>query len=35
MISKNKIKYIQSLALKKKRKEENAFLAEGPKIVTD
>lgn len=34
-LSKNKIKYIHSLELKKKRKEENVFLAEGPKLVGD
>ena len=34
-ISKNRIKYIHSLELKKKRKEENVFLAEGPKLVED
>ena len=33
MLSKNKIKYIRSLELKKNRKEEQAFLAEGPKLV--
>lgn len=35
MLSKNKIKYIRSLELKKYRKEEKAFLAEGPKLVGD
>lgn len=35
MISKNKIKYIHSLELKKKRKEENAFVAEGPKLIDE
>ena len=35
MLSKNKIKYIQSLELKKKRKEEKAFIAEGHKLVGD
>lgn len=35
MLSKNKIKYIRSLELKKFRKEENMFLAEGPKLVGD
>ena len=35
MLSKNKIKYIQSLDSKKKRKEENAFIAEGHKLVGD
>lgn len=34
-LSKNKIKYIRSLELKKNRKEEKAFLAEGPKLVGD
>ncbi len=33
MVTKNRIKYIRSLELKKKRKEENAFVAEGPKLV--
>ena len=33
MLSKAKIKYIRSLELKKFRHEENAFVAEGPKIV--
>lgn len=35
MLSKNKIKYIHSLEQKKYRKEENAFLAEGGKLVGD
>ena len=35
MLSKNKIKYIRSLEQKKHRKEENAFLAEGPKLAGD
>ena len=35
MLSKNKIKYIRSLELKKKRKEEQAFVAEGHKLVGD
>ena len=35
MLSKNKIKYIHSLDQKKYRKEENAFLAEGKKLVGD
>lgn len=35
MLSKNKIKYIRSLEQKKFRKEENAFLTEGPKLVGD
>lgn len=34
-LSKNKIKYIHSLELKKNRKEEKVFLAEGPKLVED
>ncbi|MBP5220197.1 MAG: RNA methyltransferase, partial [Bacteroidaceae bacterium] len=33
MISKNDIKFVHSLELKKKRREENAFVAEGPKLV--
>lgn len=35
MLSKNKIKYIHSLELKKNRKEERAFVAEGHKLVGD
>ncbi len=35
MLSKAKIKYIRSLELKKNRKEDNVFIAEGPKIVED
>ena len=35
MISKNNIKYVRSLALKKVRKEENAFVAEGGKLFAD
>lgn len=35
MLSKNKIKYIRSLELKKNRKEEQAFVAEGHKLVGD
>lgn len=35
MISKNKIKFIHSLELKKNRKTEGAFVAEGPKVVGD
>ncbi|MGN0221800.1 MAG: TrmH family RNA methyltransferase [Prevotella sp.] len=35
MISRNLIKYIHSLELKKNRKKENAFVAEGPKIVEE
>jgi TrmH family RNA methyltransferase len=33
MLSKAKIKYIRSLELKKFRREENVFVAEGPKVV--
>lgn len=35
MLSKNKIKYIHSLELKKNRKEESVFVAEGHKLVGD
>lgn len=35
MLSKAKLKYIRSLELKKYRKEEGAFVAEGPKVVGD
>jgi len=35
MLSKNRIKYIRSLELKKKRKEYNVFVAEGPKLIED
>ena len=35
MISKNQIKFIRSLELKKNRKRENLFVAEGPKVVGD
>lgn len=35
MLSKNRIKYIRSLELKKYRKAEKAFLAEGNKLVSD
>ena len=35
MLSKNKIKFIHSLELKKNRKEEQAFVAEGHKLVGD
>lgn len=35
MLSKNKIKYIRSLELKKNRKEAQAFIAEGNKLVGD
>ena len=34
-ISKNKIKFIRSLEQKKVRREERAFLAEGPKLTAD
>lgn len=35
MISKNLIKYIRSLELKKNRTKEGTFVAEGPKVVAD
>lgn len=35
MISKNKIKYIHSLEIKKNRDKEGVFVAEGPKVVED
>ena len=35
MLSKSKIKYIQTLGQKKFRNEEGLFIAEGPKIVKD
>lgn len=35
ILSKNRIKYIRSLELKKIRKSEKVFLAEGPKLVGD
>ena len=35
MVSKNKIKYIHSLELKKNRDELGVFVAEGPKVVGD
>ena len=35
MITKNKVKYIQSLGQKKSRDEENCFIAEGPKLVNE
>jgi len=35
MLSKKIVKYIQSLSHKKLRDEENAFIAEGPKIVAE
>ncbi|MBQ8673685.1 MAG: RNA methyltransferase [Bacteroides sp.] len=34
-LSKNRIKFIHSLELKKNRKAENLFIAEGPKIVEE
>ncbi len=34
-LSKNRIKYIRSLELKKNRKADKVFLAEGPKLVGD
>ena len=35
MITKNQIKYIQSLGQKKSRDEENCFIAETPKLVSE
>ncbi|MFN8290950.1 MAG: RNA methyltransferase [Chitinophagaceae bacterium] len=35
MLSKSKVKYIQTLGQKKFRQEEGCFLAEGPKIVAE
>jgi RNA methyltransferase, TrmH family len=35
MLSKNKVKYIQTLGHKKFRDEENLFIAEGPKLVQE
>lgn len=35
MLSKNRIKYVNSLALKKVRDAENVFVAEGVKLVSD
>ena len=35
MLSKTKVKYIQSLGQKKFRQSEGMFLAEGPKLVTE
>ena len=35
MLSKAKLKYIRSLELKKNRRTEQAFVAEGPKVVGD
>jgi TrmH family RNA methyltransferase len=35
MLSKNQIKFVRSLELKKNRKREHLFVAEGPKVVGD
>ncbi|MBS1565286.1 MAG: RNA methyltransferase [Bacteroidetes bacterium] len=35
MVTKSQVKYIQSLGQKKFREEENAFVAEGPKIINE
>lgn len=35
MISKNQIKFVRQLALKKYRKQEGLFVGEGPKVVGD
>ena len=35
MITKNQVKYIQSLGQKKSRDIENRFIAEGPKLVNE
>jgi len=35
MLSKTKLKYIQSLSQKKFRLQEGLFIAEGPKLVND
>lgn len=35
MLSRNEIKFIHSLALKKRRDEEGLFVAEGPKLVSE
>ena len=35
MISKNQIKWVHSLELKKNRRREGLFVAEGPKVVGD
>lgn len=35
MITKNQVKYIQSLGQKKSRDKENCFIAEGPKLVKE
>ncbi|MBQ8064283.1 MAG: RNA methyltransferase [Prevotella sp.] len=35
MLTKNEIKFVRSLELKKNRRRENLFVAEGPKVVGD
>lgn len=35
MLSKGQLKYIQSLAQKKRREEERVFIAEGPKVIQE
>ena len=35
MLSKNQLKLVRSLELKKNRKKEGLFVAEGPKVVGD
>ncbi|MBQ7513437.1 MAG: RNA methyltransferase [Prevotella sp.] len=35
MLSKNQIKYVRALEMKKNRKREGLFVAEGPKVVGD
>ena len=35
MITKNLVKYIHSLNLKKHRDAQHCFVAEGPKVITD
>ena len=35
MLSKNQLKLVRSLELKKNRKREHLFVAEGPKVVGD
>jgi TrmH family RNA methyltransferase len=35
MITKNQVKYIQSLGQKKSRDAEHRFVAEGPKLVNE
>jgi len=35
MLSKSQVKYIQSLGQKKRRDEEDVFIAEGPKLVSE